>query len=191
MYARRVEEKALTFDFAEGLVKNNLLIVDRETQSIWSQLEGKAVSGPLKNTPLKVIPTIQTTWKHWRTMHPETRVMMVEGEKGRPYLYRNWQPGTPRSKKQSKSHDTSALGLGLVIGNKALFFPFRELDNSKIPLELELDGKKVTIHYKNEALTAWAEDSEGNLLPGVLAYKEGWLNFHPNSEVFRATKIKR
>jgi hypothetical protein len=34
VYARNARDKTLTFDFAEGLVKNNLLFVDRETNSI-------------------------------------------------------------------------------------------------------------------------------------------------------------
>ena len=55
MYARRVGEQEVTFDFAEGLLQNNLLFVDRETSSIWSQLHGQAVSGPLEGTPLQVV----------------------------------------------------------------------------------------------------------------------------------------
>ncbi len=30
----------------------------------------------------------------------------------------------------------------------------------------------------------WAENSQGELLPGVLAYESGWLAFHPNSSVY-------
>ena len=55
MYARRVGDRELTFDFAEGLLKNNLLVVDRETDSVWSQLHGKAVIGPLEGQPLTII----------------------------------------------------------------------------------------------------------------------------------------
>jgi hypothetical protein len=40
VYARRVGDRELTFDFAEGLIKDNLLIVDRETRSVWPQLHG-------------------------------------------------------------------------------------------------------------------------------------------------------
>ena len=38
MYARRINDRVLTFDFAGGLVDNNLLLADRETSSLWSQL---------------------------------------------------------------------------------------------------------------------------------------------------------
>lgn len=191
MYARRAGGKEFTFDFADGLLRNNLVFVDRETSSVWSQLQGGAVSGPMTGTPLRVVPSVQTTWKFWRQTHPQTRVLIVEGEKGRPYLYRNRKPGTPGPKQRPTRHDTSALGLGLVVGGETMFFPFRELNRTATPLKLKLGGREVSIHYRRQALTAWAEEADGKLLPGVLAYEEGWLAFNPNSKVYRARAPRR
>lgn len=190
MYARKVGDTALTFDFAEGLINNNLLFVDRETQSIWSQLDGKAVSGPMKDTPLKVLPALQTTWKFWHEKYPNTKVMIVKDKAGFPYFYRNRRPGSPHPKQASKEHDISNLGLGLVINHKAMYFSFHELSKTETPLKLEIGGKTVVINYASEALTAWAEESNGNLLTGVLSYKDGWLDFFPQSEIFSVTNTK-
>lgn len=191
MYARRVGEQEVTFDFAEGLLQNNLLFVDRETSSIWSQLHSQAISGPLEGTPLQVVASMQTTWEFWRRLHPDTRVVLVEGEEGRPYFYRNRTPGTRPPEKRSTTHDTSVLGLGLVVGGEAIYFPFRELERASTPLTLKLGGKQVTINYRQSALTAWAEDAQGNLLPGVLAYEQGWRDFNPGSETYRAATASR
>lgn len=191
MYARRVGENEVTFDFVDGLIQNNLLFVDRETNSLWSQLQGQAVSGPLEGTPLQVVASLQTTWRFWRQTHPDTRVVVSEDKKGRPYFYRNRKPGTRPPKEQPTTHDTSVLGLGLVVGGQAMYFPFRELDRTPAPLRLTLGGEEITVHYRNSALTAWAEDSEGNLLPGVLAYEEGWKDFNPESEIYRASPAGR
>ena len=46
----------------------------------------------------------------------------------------------------------------------------------------------VVVHYRKEALTAWAEGEDGNLLPGVLAYRPGWFDFNPGSKTYRAQK---
>lgn len=188
MYARRYKDRELTFDFAMGLINDNLLFVDRETQSIWSQLEGRAVSGPMKESPLQIIPSIQTTWKHWREMHPDSRVLIVAEEDGRPYFYRNRRPGQPAAKQRPKAHDTSALGLALKVGGKAIFFPFVELEATTLPLVYTVGEEQIVVHYRQDALTAWAVDAAGNLLPGVLAYEFGWLNFNPGSEIFRANE---
>jgi len=184
VYARRQGGKDLTFDFGAGLVDDNLLIVDRETGSVWSQLAGQAITGPMQGTPLEAVPSIQTTWRLWRTLHPQTRVMTVEGEEGRPYLYRNRVPGVAPPDERATEHDTSVLGLGLVVGSEAWYFPLRSLDAAPRPLELEIAGQRVRLHYHPDDVTAWAEDAEGALLMGVMAYESGWKDFHPETRVY-------
>jgi len=103
-----------------------------------------------------------------------------------PYLYRNRKPGRPRPATRPKAHDTSALGLGLVINDAALFFPFKELAKGEPSFEYDLGGQRITIHYNNAAPTAWAEDSSGKLLTGVLVYDANWQRFYPESKMFRA-----
>jgi hypothetical protein len=184
VYARQVGKRELTFDFAQGLLRDNLVMVDRETSSVWSQLQGQAVSGSMQGTPLQAVPSMQTTWKFWRELHPDTKVLIVEGKEGRPYYYRVWHSGTQPGQRPAQ-HDTSALGLGLVVGGKAMFFPLRELEKSATPLKVRLGGQEVTVHYRRDALTAWAVDAKGNLLLGVLAYEQGWKAFNPGSELYR------
>ncbi|RMH16914.1 MAG: DUF3179 domain-containing protein [Acidobacteria bacterium] len=195
MYARRIGQRTLTFDFGEGLVNDNLLVVDRETSSVWSQLDGGAISGPLAGTPLPVVPSVQATWRFWRHRHPETRVWVPEDGDGRPYLYRNRRPGKRRPKTRPVEHDVAVLGLGLAFGDEAVFFPFRALERAarrgRLPLRLSIGGQEVVVHYDGEGLTAWAEDPQGNLLPGVLAYRFGWLDFHPESSIYKGRGHRR
>ncbi len=186
MYARDYGGRELTFDFIRGLIKDNLVFVDRETGSIWSQLEGQAVSGKLKGQPLRMIPSIQTTWKYWRELHPDTGVLVDPGQEGRTYFYGNFVPLLPRRGKPKAAHDTSKLGLGLAVNGQSMFFPFRELRRAKTPLEIQLGGESITVHYKKEALTAWATGAKGELLTAVLVYERGWLRFFPKSKTFRA-----
>lgn len=168
-----------------GLLNDNLLFVDRETDSIWSQLDGRAISGDFEGAPLEMVPSIQTTWGFWREKHPNTRVMIL-AEEGRPYVYRDRSPGEPPPEEPATEHVTKRLGLGLAFGDAALFLPFHELDGADLPLELELGGQSVVVFYEKAALTAWAEDPDGNLLPSVLAYDFGWRDFFPETEVFKA-----
>lgn len=186
VYVRTVDDRLLTFDFAEGLLNNNLLVVDRETDSVWSQLARSAISGPMKGAKLKPLPAIQSTWKFWRGKHPETRVMTFNGRAGRPYVYRNIEIGRPGPRSRPTTHDTSALGLGLLVGDQAHYFPFAQLKKAELPVELTVGDTVVTIHYEGDALTAWAEDAEGELLPAVLVYQSRWRAFNPETTVFEA-----
>ena len=52
---------------------------DHETGSIWSQPIGEAIAGPLKGQTLELLPSTLTTWDAWRTAHPETQALNVNG----------------------------------------------------------------------------------------------------------------
>ena len=181
MYARSVEDKTFTFDFAEGLIKNNLLIVDRETDSVWSQLHGRAIIGPMKGAPLSVIPSVQSTWAFWRERHPETRVMVLPNTEGSVYHYRGAPTGRSSPQPPTPEHDLSSLGFGLALGNESIWVSLSKLEGRVSPIQLELGGQQVEVFFDRDGLTAWAEDASGQLLPGVLAYQEGWFDFFPES----------
>ena len=52
------------YDFGVSglLYKRNLLLFDRQSGSLWSQLLSEAVTGPLAGARLKVLPAENTTW---------------------------------------------------------------------------------------------------------------------------------
>ena len=61
-----------------------------------------------------------------------------------------------------------------------------ELEETTLPLVYTVGEEQIVIHYRQDALTAWAVDAAGNLLPGVLAYEFVWLNFNPGSEIYKS-----
>ena len=107
-------------------------------------------------------------------------------KEGRPYLYRNRKPGTPPPATRPTTHDTSVLGLGLSAGGEAIFFSYEELGRSRLPGEISLGDLPVRVHYEAEDLTAWAEGADGELLPGVMVYRDSWMEFNEGSREFRA-----
>lgn len=69
-----VNKKPLAFDFY-GLYNGVMTMFDAETRSVWLQISGRAVKGPLLNTTLKTGPILDTTWGQWKKLHPDTLVM--------------------------------------------------------------------------------------------------------------------
>jgi len=56
-----------------GLLYNsNLIMWDRETESIWSQMRLEALSGPQIRNVSPLLPVLEMTWLAWRTLHPDT-----------------------------------------------------------------------------------------------------------------------
>jgi len=77
VFSRRIEGRAepLTFGVSGKLLYNTLVMYDRETGSLWSQLYGAAIDGPLSGKTLRLFPSLLTEWAAWRAEHPDTQVL--------------------------------------------------------------------------------------------------------------------
>lgn len=81
VYDRRVAGRTLTFGVSGLLYQSNLLMYDREVthaeESLWSQLEARAVSGPSAAAArtLDRVPFALVRWDEWQSSHPETMVL--------------------------------------------------------------------------------------------------------------------
>ncbi len=80
VYLRNIGDKTYSFIVSGRLWRNSLVMMDRETKSHWSHVSGEALLGKLKGATLKAIPAMQTTWKSWKTRHPETKVLKKKRE---------------------------------------------------------------------------------------------------------------
>jgi hypothetical protein len=73
---RLVDETVLSFGVSGLLQHDNLVLYDRETDSLWSQNAGAAIRGPLVGTELSLVPSTLTTWSEWRAAHPGGEVLL-------------------------------------------------------------------------------------------------------------------
>lgn len=69
------------------LYRSNKLMYDKETQSLWSTIQGAPVLGPLvdKGISLETFPVETTTWGQWKKRHPTTKVLSLETGHERDY----------------------------------------------------------------------------------------------------------
>jgi hypothetical protein len=65
---------------------------DHQTNSLWNHMAGEPVVGPLAHSGIRltVLPVVITTWKEWRTDHPDTQVLDIKTGYARDYT-----PGRP------------------------------------------------------------------------------------------------
>ena len=69
-----VDGQALTFEVF-GLLQDVFTMVDRETGTLWTHLDGKAIQGPLEGKRLTLIAVPHMTWGGWRASHPDTTML--------------------------------------------------------------------------------------------------------------------
>ena len=62
------------------LYRSNKVMYDRLTNSLWNQLTGEPVIGPLWDSGIQLdfFPVLLTTWEEWRELHPDTTVLQQE-----------------------------------------------------------------------------------------------------------------
>ena len=82
---------------------------DHQTQSVWSQVWGQAIAGPLKGTTLDLIPASIVPWGTWNAEHPNT-LAMTNGKTG---LF----AGAERPR------DNWVIGIALGEHSKAFYYP--------------------------------------------------------------------
>lgn len=74
-----------TFGVSGLLYNTNLILYDRKTDSNWSQLKLQCVNGALKGDEPALVNVVETNWKTWRTLYPNTKVLSLDTGFSRNY----------------------------------------------------------------------------------------------------------
>jgi hypothetical protein len=74
-FTRRVAGRSLTFGVSGQLVNANVFMFDRETLSLWTQVEGRAFAGELERKRLRRLGIVMVSFGERRSTHPSGHVM--------------------------------------------------------------------------------------------------------------------
>ncbi|MFZ2501380.1 MAG: DUF3179 domain-containing protein, partial [Nocardioides sp.] len=84
-FHREVDGRVLDFGTSGLLYASNLVMYDRQTESLWPQLTGIASLGALTGTKLKAIPMGVVGWDQFASAYPDARVLSRETGFDRDY----------------------------------------------------------------------------------------------------------
>lgn len=191
VFGRIIEGEALTFGVSGRLYKSNVLMYDHATESLWSQLLGKAVTGPKAGTVLEVYPSFRRSWSRWKQFHPATLVLSDQTGYSRNYdldpykgYYRIgtiWFPvGDVRTDLSPK-----ARVLGVDIGPASKAYPLELLKQSSGILNDTIGQKAVQITVDPSGEVTDVQMADGSALSHVFVYWFAWQAFHPETDVYR------
>jgi hypothetical protein len=152
VYDPRANARRYTFGVSGLLYQQNLLFFDHETESLWSQLRGGAVAGPLGGTSLRLLPVNMTTWRSWKAKHPQTLVLSFQTGYKRDYSldpYRDF----PLDRH---------LAFVISINGETKIYPFSELKKAASALQDDLAGHTFTILFdaKQQSVTVQPSNEE-------------------------------
>ncbi len=177
MYSREIGGQEYSFGVSGKLIMNVLVMYDRQTDSLWSQLLGEALTGPLKGTRLEFIPAQHTTWEDWKAQHPDT-LALVKGYSGLFDSYRSYyessSAGVIGETVQDDRLYTKQFVIGVEQNGEAVAYPFGALNEEPVVNDL-VGGEPVLIVFNAEtgAAVAYSRELAGEAQPLTFSSLEG------------------
>ncbi|PIR19735.1 MAG: hypothetical protein COV48_00350, partial [Elusimicrobia bacterium CG11_big_fil_rev_8_21_14_0_20_64_6] len=180
VFDRRVGEAIREFGVSGLLYNSDLVMYDRATRSLWSQIMAEAIAGPSTGAKLARLPARRTSWARWKATHPDTTAILFDTGHERdygtdPYAGYEDSPGLyfPVSHEDARlPRKTVVFGVSLPEGAAAV--PAAALNRrGKIRARL---GKRA-VFFRDDG-DARAFDEKGGELAGLEAYWFAWATFH-------------
>jgi len=192
-FSAEIDGDPVSFGVSGLLYNSDVLLYDRRTESLWSQIMGKAVSGPMMGTELQHMPASHTTWRDWQERHPDTLVLSTQTGYSRNYSstpYGGYEESGriwfPVANRDERYHPKEQV-IGLELNGEFKAYPFAELSKGGTPFTDVVAGRKVTVKFDARNRTGRVLDAEGKEIPTVIAFWFAWVAFHPDTAVFQAS----
>ncbi|MEX0664478.1 MAG: DUF3179 domain-containing protein [Acidimicrobiia bacterium] len=148
-FDRRLGDRVLDFGTSGMLYQSDLVMYDRQTESLWVQILGRAVVGRLSGDELTPYPVSTVAWRDWRRAHPEGLVLSRDTGFDRaygqnPYPGYDDEGGSPFLFDGPTDDRLVAMArvVGLQRGDAAVALTFKHLRKQRVA-ELDLDGPVV------------------------------------------------
>ncbi len=152
-FDRRVGDRLLTFGTSGLLYLSALVMYDRQTESLWSQIESRSIAGVLAGKTLDTIPVQTVAWEQWRSQFPAGSVLSRDTGHTRdygsnPYAGYDNPDGTPFlfSGEPDPRLEPMTRVLGVERGGESVAVVLEELTSIGVT--------RLTVG--DEPLTAWA-----------------------------------
>ncbi len=168
-----IDGRLRDFGVSGLLFENNLMMFDRQNESLWNQMLLGSQCGPDRGRELTRLPIVETTWGMWKRMHPTTDIISPDTLQfdlpyGR-YPYGNYaDPNNPLTQfpgsAYSNARPPKELVLGVHEGPSAKAYPFGSLaeQGEVVALNDSVGDRLILVMYVDAERTALAFDRRVN-----------------------------
>jgi len=185
VFSRRIGGRVLDFGVSGLLYQSDVLMYDRQTESLWSQLAMASVSGRSVNATLEWLPSQQVTWLAWTKKFPQGKVLSTQTGFSRNYsgnAYADYKRSSA-TMFSVPAHRSELLPkewvIGVQVDGAARAYSIRVLAEQKT-----ITDAPIEIIYDPESRLATAKNLEtGETLPVVKVYWFAWQAFYPRTQL--------
>ncbi len=166
VFNRTVGAEVLVFKVSGKLYKNDLVMYDTATQSLWSQLLGNGILGTYHGAFLELVTSATMAWSEWRGLHPDTKLLdrprdasgnFLRDYSLNPYAGYESSPSVyfPQGNVDPyKVLDPKEPVLGVFLGNQARAYPQSVLAKEPVVNDV-LGGVPILVTYAGGVMRAW------------------------------------
>jgi hypothetical protein len=160
VFDRRVGGTVHDFGTSGKLYKSDLVMYDRQTHSLWSQMDGRAIVGDLAGARLAVLPSNTLAYGEWKRLYPGGKVLSRETGHSRMYGRNPYEGYDAPGSHPFLFFDTVDPRLppkervvGVLIGEHARAYPFGLLAERRVVAD-SLAGQPLVVFYRPGTLSA-------------------------------------
>lgn len=189
VFDARVGGRRRSFGVSGLLYNSDVLMYDRQTESLWSQIAMKAISGPDAGKELTWLPSQQMTWRAWREKHQASQVLSLETGHDRDYTataYASYFASDQTMFPVRRNRDelpSKAWVLGVVLNGRAKAYAIARLPDSQT-LTDKVGEHLITVRWNAAARHAQVHDQNGREVPSVQAFWFAWQAFYPETQLW-------
>ena len=193
MYSRKINNQTYRFGVSGLLYKSNVLMYDQQTESLWSQVMQRAVTGPLAGTRLKKLPSVLTTWEKWQSQHPHTDALTPATGHVRDYSkdpyedYYASRSGLFGFLKGGPGAEEKELVVGVSIGAAARAYRLKDVRTAG-EIDDELAGTALSLKFEETSDRLIVADQACKAVDHIVLYWFVWKGIYPESTVYQAGK---
>ena len=177
VYDRRVDNEVLTFGVSGFLLESNMIMFDRENESLWQQSTGRVLAGRDLNTELSLAPFQLMTIGEVKKKYPKARVLSEDTGNRRDYG-RNPYSGYEDSddfifspSKEDSRFPSKTIFVVFRFEDKTIGAPYLKIVDG-MSYKTSVEGDTITLERRGDLLTV--TDPQGKELP---FYFEIWFSF--------------
>jgi len=182
-FDRRHGGQVLEFGVSSLLHNSDLIMYDRQTESLWQQITGGSFAGKSRGSQLKSLPLSVVEWKDWSQQNPGAEVLTVANIKTDMYMkdaYGDYAESDrlymPVSATDARLHPKRVI-YAMEIGEQAFAIDGEWLEKQGIWLD-DFNDQALVVTYKDGLVSA---SLDGNPITITRMYWFAWYSFHPQT----------
>lgn len=194
-YKRVLNNEEVQFGVSGKLYNSDLLMYDRKTDSLWSQITGEAVAGSLTGQKLEMLDTNLIDFSSLKQKYPNAQVLSKDTGFSRDYSkspYGDYDKSSqiyfPVEHQSDKLFAKDRI-IGIELNGKFKAYKFDSLKQER-EVKDYINSQQITLIMddKDQVTVTDQNDKKINF---INTFWFAWVAFHPDTAVYNVLRYKK